>query len=123
MNTGTVAIAARAAGVLVGVSLMVAPAIVEVETSTSHVARIAGPIVASLCIIATSGVLTPLRWLTVITGGILVLAAVWIRQVPDSALLAVAGIVIALLGLVPSPPRESHGAGWRGVSRDWRAGS
>jgi hypothetical protein len=105
---------ARLVAGLAGLYLMAAPALLGYGGALRIGQLILGPITVAVAIVAMSAVTAGVRWLHVPIGVILVVLAVVLAGPVDARVGgAVAGLVIALAGLVPSDVDERFAGGWR----------
>lgn len=108
----------RVAQAMVGIWLMVAPAVLEYRGAVATSDRVVGPVTASLAIVSAWAVLRSVRWA-------IVPIALWIAVVPlvlpAEGAAAVSEAVSAGLLLILTPPGGSEpqrfGGGWRSLLR------
>lgn len=112
---------ARIAVSLLGVWLMAAPAVLGYGGAAAISDRIAGPVAASIAIIAMSRVMRPLRRVNTLVGAWIALAPLFLDHSGSATLNAVAvGASIVMLSLVgPDYPQEFAG-GWSSL---WKRGA
>lgn len=115
-------IAARLAGIALGVTLVGAPALFELGDRGAALPQTLGPLVAAFCVIALCDVVAALRWACVPLGLALVGGALFVEGSPAGrGVLVGAGVAVAALALVPLAADGSYGGGWRAVWTTWRA--
>jgi hypothetical protein len=116
----------RLVSTALGLWLMLAPAVLGYST-TSPVAsasdRIIGPVVMSAAIAAIWPEIRPLRWVTVVLGGLAVLAPPVVGPFVYWPLTAavnsvVTGLAMIASGLVRGEITSQFGGGWRSIWRD-----
>lgn len=97
----------------IGIAVMAAPSLFGYGGIAADIDHIAGPIVASLGIMAASQILRALRWANVAIGGLLVATAPFLGRPLDSVVVAVAaGSLLLVTGLVRGTVDEDFGGGW-----------
>lgn len=95
---------------MLGVWLMAAPAVLGYGAAAATSDRVAGPIIASVSLVAASAIARGLRWLNL-------LPAAWLLGFPTDALVssvAVGGVVALLTPLGRADP-DRYGGGWRAL--------
>ena len=99
-----------------GLWLMVAPAVLDYGDPARANDRIAGPLAASVAVIAIWEVARPLRWLNVALG-LWLLAAPWLLGYPAVAALnsTAVGLVLGGCALIRGRLQQRVGGGWRAV--------
>ncbi len=104
---------AQAIAAAIGVWLMASPSILDYGDPARTNDWIVGPIVASLGVMATAGVLRELRWVFLPLGVWLVLAP-WALGYALAATLnsAISGALLALLAFVRGTVEQRFGGGW-----------
>lgn len=117
---------ARFVNVLLGLWLMVAPAVLgytETVPVAAKVDRTIGPLVISFAIMAIWPEIRPVRWVNAVLGGAIVLAPIVLRfAVPYTLAVTVSdivtGLLIMLVASLRGPVRARFGGGWRSIWRD-----
>ena len=106
----------RIISALLGIWLMVAPALLGYRGVASISDHIVGPLVAATAIIAIWEVTRQLRWLGIPLGLWLLLAPGLLRF-PSRALAnsAVVGAALVILSFLGGRVKERYGGGWRGL--------
>ena len=100
----------------IGVWFMAAPAVLNYTGAANTAHRIAGPIVATLAVIAVSACTREVRLANVPLGLVLILAPLAFDFPLDAALNSVAGgSAVAALSCVRGRVRSRFGGGWRVV--------
>jgi hypothetical protein len=110
---------ARGVTILLGLWLMVAPAMLGYAGAAAASDRIIGPLAASVATIALTEVMRPLRWVN-LGLGFWLLAAPWVLGYATAATLnsSVVGLSIAVAATVRGRIQERFGGGWLSL---WRA--
>ncbi len=109
---------ARAAEAGLGIWLMVAPSVVTFSEDAAAVARIVGPSVAALAIVALSPATRSIRWAIVPLAAAVVAAPLFVRYTPEAFVASILPAVVLLaLPAVGKGDTTRLGGGW---SRLWR---
>lgn len=109
--------AAQAAAAALGVWTTAAPATLGYGGAAADSARIVGPIVTSLAVIALSYVTRGVRRVNALAGAWLVVSALLLEHPPGAALVIVAtGLAVLATALVSSPPGPAVGGGWSALA-------
>lgn len=114
---------ARGVGVLAGIWLIAAPAVIGYSGAAANNDRIVGPIAAALAFVAAWPIAAALRWPTVPCGLWLIVSAIVIGSAEPLATVSTiaAGLVITAAGFVGSDERHRFDGGWRTVRpRAWQ---
>lgn len=112
----------RIGNALLGVWLMIAPALLSYEYPASQNDRIVGPIAATIAVVAIAQVMRPLRWLNLAAGLWLVVAPFALdydvtRAIMNDVLVGAAMIVLAQ---IRGPITDRFGGGWSALlPSDW----
>ena len=104
----------RIVNILIGIWLMIAPAVLGYEGSAAKNSWIVGPLAASVAIIAIWETTRSLRYLNVLLGLWLLLAP-WVLQFESTRALwisLIAGVVMIAVALVRRPIQQRIGGGW-----------
>lgn len=97
----------------IGIALMTAPSLLGYGGIAADIDHIAGPVVASLGVMAASQILRALRWANVVIGGLLMATAPLLGRPLGSVVVAVAaGSLLIATGLVRGTVDEEFGGGW-----------
>jgi hypothetical protein len=104
----------RIASFVLGVWLMVAPAVLayaDLAARTND--RIVGPIVAGSAFVAIWQLMRPLRWIGIIVG-VWLLAAPWILGYGTAPTInsTIVGLLLAVLALLGAKTGKRFGGGW-----------
>lgn len=109
---------AQLAAAAFGIWLMAAPAVLGYTGVAQVIDRIAGPIIATLALIAVSECTRGLRWANVAVASALILSPLWFDYARAAALNSVAtGVAVVVLSSLRSRVRSSFGGGWRVLLR------
>jgi hypothetical protein len=104
---------ARIASALIGVWLMAAPAVLGYEDPARTSDRIAGPVAATVAIVAIWEVTRPVRWANLLIAGWLLIVPMVLDYHRVAALNSVAaGLLLAALTFVRGALRQRFGGGW-----------
>jgi hypothetical protein len=110
---GFALMAARLLEAVLGVWLMLAPALFEYGPPAAHDDRIVGPLVASVGLIAAWEIARPLRFVNLLLGAWLVIAPLVLGfGGAASANSVAAGLAVATLSLFGGRSRARFGGGW-----------
>jgi hypothetical protein len=117
-GSGAANFAARGLNAALGVWLLFSPRLLDYAdaglASTNHL--IVGPLIASFAVIAAAQASREVRWLNLLLGAWLVLAAFVLPHPPVALFNAIAvGMSVALLSLVAGSRPDRQGGGWRAV--------
>ncbi len=97
-----------------GAAIMLAPGILALDSATSDLLWLLGPIATSIGIAAASDVLRGVRRANVLVGAAAVVGVVLVAGTTIGAGVAIAsGVALIILGLLPSTVHTSFGGGWR----------
>jgi hypothetical protein len=103
---------------LLGVWLMVAPSVLDFTGPARLSALIAGPLAASIGVIAIFEVTRPLRWLNLIIGAWLLVSPLLVSQPAVSAINSeVTGLLLGAAALRRGSVRGQYGGGWSALVR------
>ena len=108
-----------------GVWLMFSPAVLDYAgTGASDVHRVAGPITASVALVAVFAVMRPLRWVNVAVGSAVAIAQLLVSH-PAPALASGVATAVAIVVAAPLGKRHGrrYGGGWRAVLRGTSSGA
>lgn len=101
---------------LLGVSLLVMPALTGDEQPEALLAQLAGALIAGVALVASSELMRGLRWLTATLGLALVAAEAVVGARGIMGLYAaLAGTAVVLLSLLPGSQRHAFAGGWRSL--------
>lgn len=101
---------------LLGVSLLVVPAVTGQSPPEALLAQLAGALIAGVGLVAASELLRGLRWLTAALGLSLVAAEAVVGARGSIGLYAaLAGTAVMLLSLLPGSQRHVFAGGWRSL--------
>ena len=111
---------AQIINVLIGLWLMVSPAVLQLDRKAADNAHILGPVIVSMAVIALSQSVRNVRYINVLCG-LWLLVAPWLLSYSQTAgyindLLA--GIAVILLSLIRGDIKHSFGGGWRSLFQD-----
>ena len=103
----------RAAGSVLGIWLMAAPAVLGYAEPAQTNDRVVGPIVFGSAFIALWQLLRPLRWLELV-GGAWLLAAPWVLGYGKVAIInsLVVGVLLIVLAFLGGKISRRFGGGW-----------
>lgn len=104
----------RLVNILLGVWLLVAPAILGYDGPAAKNSWIVGPLAASFAVIAIWEATRPLRYMNVLMGLWLLLAP-WVLQFESTLALwnsLIAGVLMIPVALVRGPIHQRFGGGW-----------
>ena len=109
---------ARMLNAVLGIWLMVAPAVLGYGDPARVVDRILGPVAASLAVVAMGEATRPVRHANLLIGVLLVLAP-WVLGYPGTAAInsVVVGLAMAALSRLGRKVEQRFDGGW---SRVWR---
>lgn len=104
---------ARIVSVVIGLWLMVSPAILRMSRAANDNFRIVGPLVISASVVAMWGATRGLRWLNVPLGAWL-LVAPWLFHFGTAALVTslAAGVLLIGLAFAAGEVEAAFGGGW-----------
>lgn len=108
-------ILARSAAVVIGIWLMVAPAVLGYGSPAADVDRILGPVAGGIAFVAIWAVAHPIRWATVPAGALLVAAPVLGYPLEAAVSSILSGLAIIALAFVGGDPSGSYGGGWQAI--------
>lgn len=108
-------ILARSAVVVIGIWLMVAPAVLGYGSTAADVDRILGPVAGGIAFVAIWAVAHPIRWATVPAGALLVVAPVLGYPLEAAVSSILSGLAIIALAFVGGDPSGSYGGGWQAI--------
>lgn len=114
---------AQPVGVVVGVALMVAPAVFDYAgTDAGNLHRVAGPLAASFAIIAGWEATFAMRWPNVVLASALLLAPLLVDHSGTAVTVgAISGVVLAAATPFAGPRSHQLGGGWLAlVNKDGR---
>ena len=101
---------------LLGVSLLVAPALSQQDRPEALLAQLAGALIAGVALVAASELLRALRWVTATLGLLLIAAEAVVGARGWIGLYAaLAGMSVVLLSLIPGTQRHAFAGGWRSL--------
>ena len=109
---------ARIASALLGVWLMAAPAVLGYVGPARTSDRIAGPVAATIAIVAIWEVTRPMRWANLVIAVWLVIAPAVLGYHLAAAIDSIAvGVLLAALTFVRGTVRQRFGGGWSALIR------
>ena len=107
-----------------GLWLMAAPALLGYGADPAGAAiahRIVGPMLVSVGVVASAGMMRGVRWLALPLGAVLLISP-WLSGYGTTPLVVggVTGLLAILLGCVHGAVRDRHGGGWSSlVRKEW----
>lgn len=100
----------------VGLMMMAAPGLLGYGAPADTIHHIAGPVIASLGVVAASAVARPLRRTVLLIGLLVVVSPLLVAQPLTAVLVSlIGGAIAALLALVPVATAGQFGGGWTAV--------
>jgi hypothetical protein len=110
---------ARITSALLGVWLMAAPAVLRYAGAARTSDRVAGPVAASIAVVAIWDVTRPVRWANLLVAGWLVIAPLVLSYHGVAAVNSVSvGLLLAALTFVRGRVEQRFGGGWSALLRD-----
>jgi hypothetical protein len=101
---------------LMGVSLLVMPAVTGQSQVEALLAQLAGALIAGVALVAASELMRGLRWVTATLGLALMAAEAVVGARGLMGLYAaLAGMAVVLLSLLPGSRRHAFAGGWRSL--------
>jgi hypothetical protein len=106
---------------VLGIWMMAAPAVLGYAGTAEAIARTAGPIVATLAVVAISECTRDVRLANIPIGVFLISAPLFVAQPPDAAVNGVAvGAAVVILSRVRGHVRMRFAGGWRALWQEHR---
>lgn len=108
---------ARILNIILGLAVMVAPALFDYNQALANNNHIVGPLIITFAVIALWDINRQVRLANVVTGGWLIIAA-FIFSAPATLYLilqAIAGALIIAFALVKGKEAHQYGGGWRSL--------
>jgi len=108
---------ARILNIILGLYVMIAPALFNFNPALSNSNHIVGPLVITFAVISLWDINQRVRLASIVTGAWLIISA-FIFSAPATIYLignAVAGLLIIIFALVKSNVKHQYGGGWRSL--------
>lgn len=104
---------ARILAIIAGLWLEAAPAVLGYDGVAAKADRVVAPLIVGFVVVAIAEVTRPLRWVSVVLGGWLVIQA-WTFGYPLIGAISatVVGLITVGCGVVRGTLRQSYGGGW-----------
>src|SRR5688572_752190 len=114
--------AAQLISALVGMWLMASPSVFGYGRPLATSDWIVGPLIASVGLVAASGVTRAVRWANVVLAAWLVLSPFVLGSVEVAANHVVSGMLVGVLSLVRGRIEHSYAGGWRSLGKAQKLG-